>query len=64
MDRPAILTCLRYREQAVAFDDGEVGYRGGRVIEIDPQRYRQASRNLHRELNVPRILVLWFRYHR
>jgi hypothetical protein len=43
IDRPAILTCLRYREQAVAPDDGEVSYRGGCAIEIDPQHHRRAQ---------------------
>jgi hypothetical protein len=50
-DRPATLTCLRHHEQAVASNDGEVGYRGGRVIEIDLQRHHRASRDLRRELS-------------
>ena len=67
LDRPAILTCLRHREQAIASDDGEVGYRAGCVIEIDQQRHRRARRDLHhRELYLYFLrisLCFWFRYH-
>src|SRR5271155_5612104 len=60
-DRPAILTCLTHREQAVASDDGEVSYRGGCVIEIDQQRHRRARGDLHhRELNFLRSLCFGF----
>jgi hypothetical protein len=38
-----------------------MGYRGGCIIEIGPQRHRRASRDLHRDLSFLRFLVLWFR---